>query len=198
MALHDPVWPLALYEPDILLPETVPVYVTTPTAPKLIELPVTVPLMDSLSGGDDSMIVPLRLEPVCVHVRENVPLNSPLYFPDHVPDRLTEAGAWLGVACTVGMDVAVGVDAGAAAARVGVAVAVELDELLQPRSSREGNKRAGSRLRLIEIFKITSRIPSRNDQRYNSTNHRSGDLLWMRCNSGTHAISRERPGFRRS
>ena len=171
MALHDPVWPLALYEPDIVLPETVPVYVTTPTAPKLIELPVTVPLMDSLSGGDDSMIVPLRLEPVCVHVRENVPLNGPLYFPVHVPDGSTEAGAWVGVvgtvrvAGTVGMDVVVEVEAGAAA-RVGVAVGAELDELLQPRSSMEGNKRASSRLRRIEIFKTTSRIPSRNAQRY--------------------------------
>ena len=170
MALHDPVWPLALYEPDILLPKTVPMYVTTPTAPKLIELPVTVPLMGSLSGGDDSMIVPLRLEPVCVHVSENVPLKTPLYFPDHVPDRLTAAGAWLGVTCTVGMDVAAGVEAGAAAARVGVAVAVELDELLQPRSSREGNIRASSRLKRIEILKtLPPGFHRENSQRYNST-----------------------------
>ena len=143
----------------MLLPETVPVYVTTPTAPKLMELPVTVPLMGSVSGGDDSTIVPLRLEPVCVQVRENVPLNGPLYFPDHVPERLTAGGAWLGVACAVGIEVAVGTVAAAveegAAAPAGVAVAVGLDELLQPRARRVVDKRASSRLKRAEILKPT-------------------------------------------
>jgi len=141
------------------LPETVPVYVTTPTAPKLIELPVTVPLMGSVSGGDESTIVPARVEPVCVHVRANVPLNGPLYFPDQVPDRLTEGGGWLGVACAVGMDVAVGtVVAGVeegAAAPAGVAVAVGLDELLQPRTTTVVKKSASIKLKRVEILKPT-------------------------------------------
>ena len=54
----------------MVLPDKVPVYVTTPTAPKLIVLPVRLPLMCRLSGGDDSMIVPSSALAVCVHVSE--------------------------------------------------------------------------------------------------------------------------------
>jgi hypothetical protein len=77
----------------MLLPETVPVYVTTPTAPKLMELPLTLPLICKLSGGDDSMIVPLRAPALWFQLRVNVPLKGPLYCPVHVPDRSTVAGA---------------------------------------------------------------------------------------------------------
>src|SRR6202140_3604581 len=88
----------------MLLPETVPVYVTTPTAPKLIELPVTVPLMFRLSGGDVSMMVPSSAPVVCVHVSVKLPLNGPLYVPFHVPERSTVAGAWVGAAVGVAVD----------------------------------------------------------------------------------------------
>lgn len=90
----------------MLFPDTVPVYVTTPTAPKLIVLPVRLPVMATLSGGDDSMIVPSTAEPVSVHVSVNVPLKGPVYCPFHVPDTSTVGGAWL--ADGVGVGTAVG------------------------------------------------------------------------------------------
>jgi hypothetical protein len=93
----------------MVLPDTVPVYVTTPTAPKLIMLPVRLPLIWRLSGGDDIMIVPSSALAVCVHVRENEPLNGPVYCPAHVPLRSTEGGAWVAVGVGVGMDVGIAV-----------------------------------------------------------------------------------------
>ena len=85
----------------MLLPDTVPVYVTTPTAPKLIALPLTLPLMCRLSGGEESMMLPISAPDVCVHVSVKLPLNGPLYVPVHVPDRSTVAGAWEGAAVGV-------------------------------------------------------------------------------------------------
>jgi hypothetical protein len=81
----------------MVLPDKVPVNVTTPTAPKLIVLPVRLPLMWRLSGGDDSMNVPSSALAVCVHVREQKPLNGPVHSPAHVPLRSTEGGAWVAV-----------------------------------------------------------------------------------------------------
>jgi hypothetical protein len=94
----------------LVVPETVPEYVTTPTAPKLIELPVTLPLMCSVSGGDDSAIDPLSAAPLCVHMSEKVPLNGPLY----------------GVGVGMAVGVAVGFDA---TVEAGVGVPVLVDAL---------------------------------------------------------------------
>jgi hypothetical protein len=96
---------------------TVPVYVTTPTATKLIELPVTLPLICSVSRGDDSAITPMSAEPLFVHLSTNVPLKVPLYCPVHVPDRSKRA-AGVGVGMGVGVAVAV-------AAGVGVLLVVD-------------------------------------------------------------------------
>lgn len=100
-------------------PDTVPVYVTTPTAPKLIELPVTLPLICKLSRGDDSAIDPLSAEPFCVHLSANVPLKGPLYCPVHVPDR---SGGGVGPAVGRGVGMGVGVEV---AADVGVPLVVD-------------------------------------------------------------------------
>ncbi len=104
-----------MYDPDILLPETVPVYATTPTAPKLIALPDSVPVIFRLSAGDESMIVPFTLEPVWFHVSVKVPLNGPLYDPDQLPATCAAVDA------AVGVGVAGGAVAGGA---VGVAATV--------------------------------------------------------------------------
>jgi hypothetical protein len=93
----------------MVLPDKVPVNVTTLTAPKLIVLPVTLPLMWMLSGGDDSMNVPSSALAVCVHVREQKPFNGPVHSPAHDPLRSTESGVWVAVAVGVGMDVGIGV-----------------------------------------------------------------------------------------
>ncbi len=113
----------------MLFPDTVPVYLTTPTAPKLIVLPVRLPVMATLSGGDDSMIVPSTAEPVSVHVSVNVPLKGPVYCPFHVPDTSTVGGAW--VADGVGVGTAVGTAVGGAVAHelvLGVGVPLVEDE----------------------------------------------------------------------
>lgn len=62
--------------PDIELPETVPVYVIAvePTVPKVIALPLTVPLMGRVLRGFEILIVPCRCVPDCRHVSANVPL----------------------------------------------------------------------------------------------------------------------------
>jgi hypothetical protein len=86
----------------MVLPDNVPVYVTTPTAPKLIVLPVRLPLMWRLSGGDDSMNVPSSALAVCVHVRERKRLNGPVHSPAHVPLRSTEGGVWVADGVGVG------------------------------------------------------------------------------------------------
>ena len=80
------------------LPDHVPVYVTTPTAPKLIELPVWVPLICRVSRGDDSSINPRSAEPLSFHWSTNVPLKGPLYCPVQFPDRST-----IGVGVGAGM-----------------------------------------------------------------------------------------------
>ena len=71
----------------LLSEDTVPVYVTTPTAPKLIELPVKVPLIWRVSRGDVSSIDPMSAEPVSFQWSTNVPLKGPLYCPVQFPDR---------------------------------------------------------------------------------------------------------------
>jgi hypothetical protein len=57
------------------LPETEPVYVMAaePTVPKLMAPPCTVPVMLSVWGGAESLIVPLRFDPDCCQVSVNVP-----------------------------------------------------------------------------------------------------------------------------
>ena len=93
----------------MVLPDKVPVNATTPTAPKLIVLPVRLPLMWRMStGGDDSIIVPSSALAVCVHVREQKPLNGPVHSPAHVP--LRSGGAWVagGVGNGNGVGIAVG------------------------------------------------------------------------------------------
>lgn len=133
----------------MLLPDTVPVYLTTPTAPKLIVLPVRVPLIFRLSGGDDSLIVPSTVEPVCVHVSVNVPLNGPLYCPDHDPVRSTVGGAWLAVGVGVGTAVGIAV-AGAFEDEPGVGVPVVEDEP-HADSAIAATAIAGARNRLLDI-----------------------------------------------
>ena len=115
----------------MLLPETVPVYVTVPTAPKLMALPVTVPVMSSVFFGDERAIWPVRVDVAWFHVSWKVPLYTPLYCPDHTPVRLTAAGGAVGVA--VGVGAAVGVFALAGALVGGGVVVVE--DALQAASS---------------------------------------------------------------
>src|ERR1700730_5614812 len=86
----------------MVLPDKIPVNVTTPTAPKLIVLPVRLPLMWRVSGGDDSTNVPSSPLAVCVHLREQKPLKGPVHSPAHVP--LRSGGAWVAVGVGVGMD----------------------------------------------------------------------------------------------
>jgi hypothetical protein len=98
VAVQEPVFPLAVVkEPDMVLPDTVPVYVTKPTATKRIVLPVRLPMTWRVSGGDDSLIVPSSAPAVCVHVTVNMPLIWPVYCPVHAPLRLREGGAGLAV-----------------------------------------------------------------------------------------------------
>jgi len=46
----------------MLLPETVPVYVTVPTLPKLMALPETVPVMLRVLAGDESTMLPVKVD----------------------------------------------------------------------------------------------------------------------------------------
>jgi hypothetical protein len=114
----------------MVLPETVPVYVTVPTAPKLIALPVTVPVMARVLAGDESTMLPVKVELDWFHVSEKVPVYTPLYVPDHFPERTTAAGAAVGVAVGVGVGTGVLV----AGTLVGVGVPV-VDDALQAASS---------------------------------------------------------------
>jgi hypothetical protein len=89
------------------LPETVPIYVTPPTAPKLMALPATFPVMPRVLVGDERTMVPLKFDPDCFQLSVKVPLKTPLYCPDQVPERSTVATAAVGVA--VGVLVGAGV-----------------------------------------------------------------------------------------
>lgn len=130
----------------LLTPDTVPVYVTTPTAPKLIELPVTLPLICRDSCGDDSAITPVSAELLCVHLSTNVPLKGPLYCPVHVPDRV-DSGVWLAVGVGVGMGVGVAV-----AVAAGVGVPLVVDALHPPSAIAAGARmRARNLLRNIDL-----------------------------------------------
>lgn len=64
--------------PDIELPEIDPEYWTPPTEPNWMVLPATVPEMGRGDGELETVIVPLRLAPVCVQVSLKVPDNAPL------------------------------------------------------------------------------------------------------------------------
>jgi hypothetical protein len=86
----------------MVLPDKVPANMTTPTAPNLIVLPVALPLMWRVSGGDDSMNVPSSALAVCVHVMEQKPLNGPVHSPSHAPLRSTEGGVWVADGVGVG------------------------------------------------------------------------------------------------
>src|SRR2546427_12881689 len=52
--------------------------------------PCTVPWTLGLPS-DERLIVPLRFDPDCCHVRVNVPVKAPLYCPDHFPESPPEA-----------------------------------------------------------------------------------------------------------
>src|SRR5437868_6456325 len=56
-------------------------------------LPCTVPLMSRVTGGDVSLMLPLRTDPDCCQVSVKVPWKEPLYCPDHVPDSPPVAAA---------------------------------------------------------------------------------------------------------
>jgi hypothetical protein len=129
-----------------LLRDTVPVYVTTPTAPKLIALPVTVPLICRVSRGDVSAIDPWSAEPVSIHWSTNVPLKGPLYCPVQFPDRSSGGvGPAVGGGVRMGVGVAVAVAAG-----VGVPLVVEA---LHPPSAiaARAKLRARNLLRNIDL-----------------------------------------------
>jgi hypothetical protein len=63
----------------MVLPETVPLYViaSEPTAPKVMVLPLALPVMFSVPMDERSM-VPLRDDPDSVQVRVKLPLKAPL------------------------------------------------------------------------------------------------------------------------
>ena len=87
--------------PDMVLPETDPVYVTTPAAPKVRVVPASFPEMPRVWAGSERAIWPLKVDPDCVQVSVNVPVNTPLYDPVHVPER-PPAAAVVGAAVAVG------------------------------------------------------------------------------------------------
>jgi hypothetical protein len=62
----------------MLVPETEPEYVTPPTAPKRIALPLTVPVMGRVAAGVESFMVPVSFDPDCCQVSVNVPAKAPL------------------------------------------------------------------------------------------------------------------------
>jgi hypothetical protein len=86
----------------MVLPETDPVYVTTPTAPKVRVVPASFPEMPRVWAGSERAIWPLKVDPDCVQVSVNVPFNTPLYDPVHVPER-PPAAAVVGAAVAVGV-----------------------------------------------------------------------------------------------
>gem|GEM_PF-3590201 len=92
-ALQEPLPPLATwYVPDMEFPETEPEYVIAaePTVPNWMAPPCTVPWTLGLPSVE-RLIVPLRFDPDCCHVRVNVPVKAPLYCPDHFPESPPEA-----------------------------------------------------------------------------------------------------------
>lgn len=140
----------------LVLPDHVPVYVTTPTAPKLIELPVRVPLICRVSRGDVSWISPWSAEPLSFHWSTNVPLKGPLYCPVQFPDRST-IGVGVGAGMGVGVAVAVAVAAG-----VGVPLVVDALHPPSPIAAR-ARTRARNLLRNIDLASswVTGKVCSR-------------------------------------
>ena len=55
-----------------------------PTVPNLMVLPWTVPLMLRVTGGAESLMLPLTTDPDCCQVSVNVPWKAPLYWPDRL------------------------------------------------------------------------------------------------------------------
>jgi hypothetical protein len=80
-ALQEPP-PFELYQlPDIDVPDfaSAPEYVApTPTAPNLIVLPFTLPLIPYRPRGLESVIDPVSAGPACVQWSVNVPDTTPL------------------------------------------------------------------------------------------------------------------------
>lgn len=133
MALQLPPVELpTTYAPEMESPVTTPVYVIAeePTVPKLIVLPATTPLIWRVPGVVESMMVPVSVEPDCVHVSVNVPWKAPPYCPDHVPERSPVAGGGFVVGAAVG-----GATEGAVVAG-GDVLGWSLFELLQPMADR--------------------------------------------------------------
>ncbi len=108
----------------MLLPDTVPVYVTPPTEPKVIALPPTFPVMCTAFGDDERLMVPSNVAPDCVQVSVNVPLKGPLYRPDQDPARFTAGGGAVGVAVGAAVGVLVAAALVGTDATVGVGVVV--------------------------------------------------------------------------
>jgi hypothetical protein len=81
------------------------------------------PLMLKVRAGDESVMLPLTLDPVWFHVSVNVPEKTPLYCPDHAP------ATW--AACTAaagGGALAVGVGVLTVVLALAIAVGVGVSE----------------------------------------------------------------------
>jgi hypothetical protein len=155
--------------PDIVLPDTVPVYVTAaaPTVPKVIALPLTDPVRGSVPDVD-RLIVPLSFSDDSVHVSAKVPVKAPLYDPDHLPLRAPAGtapgdealGVGAGVVASVGVADVLVDDTAAGAEEVGVP-----DPLLHPDAKTAGSSSAAAsrgrraRVRMIAIIGLPSDWP---------------------------------------
>jgi hypothetical protein len=118
----------------MLFPETVPEYTTPSTAPNVIAVPPTVPLMCKVSAGDERTIVPFKALPDWLHVSVKVPLNAPLYCPVQDPERSTAGATAVGVAGALAV-VGVAVAAGALVVPATVGVGVVAPDAPQHASS---------------------------------------------------------------
>jgi hypothetical protein len=174
--------------PDIVSPDTVPVYVTAvePTVPNVMVLPVTVPVRGTVPDVD-RWIVPASFPDDSVHVRSKVPVKAPLYVPDHLPVR--------GPAWAAAGGVELGVDAGVEAAEVFDAAAAGADELgvpdplLHPDASTTGSSTtAAARRGRVKRVRMAAamRLPFRRARRRPRPSHRSVDrrAMWTSV-SGT-------------
>jgi hypothetical protein len=86
------------------------VIVTEPTVAKLMVLPCRLPWTLSVTEGSENVIVPLRFDPDCCHLRVNACVSTPLESPDHVPETSAEvAGAVVAATRVVGGAVDAGV-----------------------------------------------------------------------------------------
>ena len=109
-----------------------------PTVPKLIVLPLTVPVRVSVPDVD-RLIVPASFPDDSTHVRLNVPVYAPLYVPVHLP--LSAPGVAAAGDEELGVEAGV-VDAALGADAAGVDELDGPDELLHPHASAAGSSTA--------------------------------------------------------